>query len=221
MGLKIFSGHSAFRDRAEAGQLLAMELSGAAPPNPLVLGIPRGGIVIGFPIAQRLGAELDVVVARKLRAPWNPELAIGAVMEGGETYLNHSLINMLNVGEKYLEEETQTGLNELEARARAYRAARKFVPREGRHLIVADDGVATGATMIATLRGLRAANPASLWCALPVAPRDTLDTLCEIADEVWCLCCPALFQAVGQFYHRFDQVANDEVIGLLQRSVAP
>jgi len=98
---------------------------------------------------------------------------------------------------------------------------RDFIPRKGRNLIVVDDGVATGATMIATLHGLRAAQPTSLWCALPVAPRDTLETLAEIADEVICLSCPRFFQAVGQFYHRFDQLSDDAVLALLKQCVTP
>ena len=218
MGLKILTGHAHFRDRSEAGKLLAKELLDIAPRDPLVLGIPRGGISVGFPIAQQLNADLDLVAARKLRAPWNPELAIGAIMEGGETHLNRSIINSLRVTDEYLAEEKQRELTELAERTSKYRQARDFIPRKDRNLIVVDDGVATGATMIATLHGLRGAAPASLWCALPVAPRDTLDTLAEIADEVICLLCPSFFQAVGQFYLCFDQVSDAEVLALLEQS---
>jgi len=116
MGLRILSGDKRFRDRAEAGALLAAELLDRAPSEPLVLGIPRGGIAIGLPIAQRLGADLDLVAARKLRAPWNPELAIGAVMEGGETYLNDSIIRGLGIDDKYVAREKQRELDELAAR---------------------------------------------------------------------------------------------------------
>jgi len=219
MGLKIVGGYSTFRDREEAGRLLARELSPIAPPEPLVLGIPRGGLIVGLPIALELSAEMDVVAARKLRAPWNPELAVGAVMEGGATYLNESLLRGLAVDESYLEEEKRRELEELRSLTQTYRKVRPLVPREGRNLIVVDDGVATGATMIATLQGLRGLGPAALWCALPVGPRDTLEALADNADEVICLSCPPFFQAVGQFYARFDQVSDAEVVEALRRSL--
>ena len=210
-----------FSCRAEAGRLLGEAVRELALPDPLVLGIPRGGVVVGFHTARELGGDLDVVVARKLGAPWNPELAIGAIMEGGETYLNRSIISGLGVGEKYVAEEKEYQMAELQARTEKYRKARAFVPREGRNLIVVDDGVATGATMMATLQGLRAGNPASLWCALPVGPRDTIEALADIADEVVCLTCPPFFQAVGQFYQQFGQTSDKEVLELLRQCATP
>jgi len=220
MGLRILSRRQRFRDRDEAGKALAEVLLDTAKPDPLVLGIPRGGVVIGFAIARALKAELDVAVTRKLRAPFNPELAIGAVMEGGTTYLNERIISSLRVGKDYLDEEIKRETEEIQDRTTKCRKVRPFVPRQERHLIVVDDGVATGATMIATLQGLRATNPASLFCALPVGPPDTLEVLTGIADEVICLCAPVMFQAVGQFYDDFNQVPDTAVIELLKQLVS-
>ena len=134
-------------------------------------------------------------------------------------YLNESLLRGLSVDEGYLEEEKKRELDELQSQTVKYRKVRDMVPRQGRNLIVVDDGVATGATMIATLRGLRELEPPSLWCALPVGPRDTLETLAGIADEVICLSCPPFFQAVGQFYGRFDQVSDSEVVDVLKQAL--
>jgi len=216
MGLKIVGKVTPFLDRQEAGRFLAQALRAQAGGNLLVLGIPRGGVMVGAAVARELKAELDVVIARKLSAPGNPELAIGAVIEGGETYLNRSLISALGADEKYVADETARQLERIRQRAEAYRAVRKIAPREGRTVVVVDDGVATGATMLATLNGVRAAKPARLWCGIPVGPQDTLEELDEVADEVVCLAAPEYFQAVGQFYERFDQVEDDEVIRILR-----
>jgi predicted phosphoribosyltransferase len=216
MGLKIVGKLTPFLDRHEAGRFLAQALRAQMGGDLLVLGIPRGGVVIGAAVARELAAELDVVIARKLSAPGNPELAIGAVIEGGETYLNRGLISALGADEKYVADEKSRQLERIRQRVEAYRAVRKIAPREGRMVVVVDDGVATGATMIATLAGLRAAKPAQLWCGIPVGPQDTLEELAELADEVVCLAAPEYFQAVGQFYERFDQVGDDEVIRILR-----
>jgi predicted phosphoribosyltransferase len=216
MALKIVGKVTPFLDRHEAGRFLAQALPARAGDNLLVLGIPRGGVVVGAAVARELAAELDVVIARKLSAPGNPELAIGAVSEGGEAYLNRSLISALGADEKYIAGETARQLERIRQRAEAYRAVRKMVPREGRTVVVVDDGVATGATMIATLDALRSAKPAKLWCGIPVGPQDTLEELDELADEVVCLAAPEYFEAVGQFYERFDQVEDDEVVRILR-----
>jgi hypothetical protein len=216
MGLKIVGKTTPFLDRHEAGRFLGQALRPLAVGDLLVLGIPRGGVCVGAAVARELGAELDVVIARKLSAPGNPELAIGAVSEGGETYLNHGLISALGADEKCVADEIARQLERIRQRAEAYRAVREMAPREGRTLIVVDDGVATGATMIATLGALRAAKPAKLDCAIPVGPPETLEELDELADEVVCLAAPEYFQAVGQFYERFDQVEDDEVIRILR-----
>lgn len=218
MGLRILGRMELFRDRLSAGQLLAEALKGLARARPLVLGIPRGGVVVAAPVARELGGDLDVVIARKLGAPGNPELAVGAVVEGGETHINRSVALSLSVGDEYLEEERARQLRLIEQRAARYRAMRPLIPRGGRDVIVVDDGVATGATMIATLQGLRAARPASLGIALPVGPEETLEALARVADEVVVLSAPYHFQAVGQFYEIFDQVEDAEVADLLRNA---
>jgi predicted phosphoribosyltransferase len=217
MGLKIVGKNTPFLDRHEAGRFLGQALRGLAGDDLLVLGIPRGGVVVGAAVARELAAELDVVIARKLSAPGNPELAIGAAIEGGETYLNRGLIAALGADEECVAEETARQLERIRQLAGAYRAVRKIAPREGRTIVAVDDGVATGATMIATLGGLRAAKPAKLCCGIPVGPREALDELEQLADEVVCLAAPEYFQAVGQFYERFDQVEDDEVIRILKK----
>jgi predicted phosphoribosyltransferase len=216
MGLEIIGEATPFRDRTHAAELLLRALRKRGPADPLVLGIPRGGVVLGARLADGLGADLDVVIARKLGAPHNPELAIGAMMEGGEAILNDSLVEALAVSEEYVRSERARQLKEIEARTARYRAVQPCIPRAGRHLLVVDDGVATGATMTATLRGLRATGPAALWCALAVGPEDTLRELTEIADEVVCLAAPPFFQAVGQFYAEFGQTSDEEVIACLR-----
>ena len=219
VGLKILGRHGQFADRRQAGRLLADALRDEEIPEPLVLGVPRGGVVVSASVARALTADLDVVVARKLGAPGDPELAIGAVVEGGHTYLNEGVILGFGVESAYIEDEKKRQLAELRERLERYRRARPFVPRKGRNLIVIDDGVATGATMMATLHGLRAADPASLWCALPVGPPDALGLLAKVADEVLALSAPAFFQAVGQFYADFDQVPDSVVIEHLKASL--
>jgi putative phosphoribosyl transferase len=220
MGLKIVGKITPFLDRHEAGRFLAQALRAQAGRDLLVLGIPRGGVVVGAAVARELSAELDVVIARKLSAPGNPELAIGAVIEGGETYLNSGLISALGADEKYVADEKSRQLERIRQRAESYRAVRKIASREGRTVLVVDDGVATGATMIATLNGLRAAKPAKLWCGIPVGPQDTLDELAELADEIVCLAAPEYFEAVGQFYERFDQIEDPEVLRILKGAAA-
>lgn len=219
MGLKIVGACTPFADRADAARLLGDALAAKPPENPLILAIPRGGVLIGAILAQRLSAELDIVLTRKLGSPGNPELAIGAVMEEGQTFLNQAIIAGLDIPQSYIEHEKSDQLRLLHERARLYREARPFIPREGRNLIIVDDGVATGATMLATLNGLRACNPASILCALPVGPEETLGQLAGAADVV-CLACPSWFQAVGQFYDRFTQVSDAEVIETLRKSAS-
>ena len=221
MGLRIVGEETPFRDRQHAAELLVAALRDVAPEDPLVLAIPRGGVVIGARMASDLGGDLDVVVARKLGAPGNPELAIGAMTEAGEAFLNRSQISSLGVSERYLQDEQQRQAREIKERVARYRDVKKRVPREGRCVIVVDDGVATGATMKATLHGLRALNPDAIWCVFPVAPEDSLQGLTEAADEVVCLAAPHFFQAVGQFYERFTQVSDEEVLRLLEASSGP
>jgi predicted phosphoribosyltransferase len=178
-----------------------------------VLAIPRGGVVIGRAVADQLDAPLDVIVPRKLRAPFNTELAIGAIAEGDALFLEDEIAH--GVGAAYLDEEIATQRREIERRVAVYRGGRALPSIAGRTVIVVDDGIATGATMIAALRAVRRLEPAELVAAVPVAPPEGVARLAREADEIVCLAAPALFHAVGQFYDDFAQVEDHEVRTLL------
>ena len=202
-----------FRDRLDAAEKLAHVLKPYRGRHPLVLAIPRGAVPMGKIIAQALNGELDVVLVRKLRAPGNPEFAIGSVDETGWTYLS-SYAGQLS--QKYLEEEKTAQLAVMRERRASYTPIRAPIDPEGRIVIVVDDGLATGSTMIAALHALRAKHPEKLVCAVPVAPADTLEKISPYADEVVCLDTPDPFYAVGQFYQDFPQVEDEEVIETLK-----
>ncbi len=201
-----------FTDRRDAGRRLAAALAHLREASPIVLAVPRGGVVVGREVAAALGAEMEVIVPRKLRSPYNPELAIGAVAEGGATVLDEMAHG---VGAAYLEQETEAQVAEIARRVREYRGGRPIPSLAGRTVIVLDDGIATGATLIAALRAVRAAAPAHLVAAVPVAPPESVARLAGEADEVVCLCAPEFFHAVGQFYNDFTQVEDAEVMALL------
>lgn len=204
-----------FRDRHDAASRLAERLSSYRGKNPLILAIPRGAVPMAKLIAEQLGGEFDVVLVRKLRAPFQPELAIGSVDESGWTYIAPFAVST-GADADHVAEEKRTQMETIRQRRAQYTPIRLPIDPAGRIVIVIDDGLATGATMIAALHGLRERKPAKLICAVPVAPPDTLDKVREMADEVVCLEAPAFFQAVGQFYRHFPQVEDDEVIALLK-----
>jgi putative phosphoribosyl transferase len=196
--------------------MLVERLRGEALEKPLVLAIPRGGVEIGAVLARGLGAELDVVLSRKLRAPHQPELALGAVSESGEVYLNHFASAMTDAGDAYVEAERQRQLAEIERRRALIRAVRPQAPIAGRTVIVTDDGVATGATMIAALHTVRAAGARKIIVAVPVAAPDRIDALRPLCDRIVCLQEPEAFWAIGQFYRDFAQVEDERVLELLR-----
>ena len=204
-----------FRDREDAANRLASRLERFRGQNPLVLGIPRGAVPMAKTIARKLGGEFDVVLVRKLRAPLNEELAVGAVDENGGSDIADYAARM-GAGAEYLEREKQRQLEILRRRRATYTPVRPAIDPAGRTVIVVDDGLATGFTMIAALHGLRAQHPTKLICAVPVSPADTLVKVRQYADEVVCLEVPEYFQAVGQFYLDFPQVEDEEVIALLR-----
>lgn len=209
-----------FLDRSEAGKRLAQRLLGLKDKHPIVLALPRGGVPVAFEIARVLEAPLDLALVRKIGAPQQEELAIGAIVDGEhpELVTDPVLIAGLGVTTKYLEQAKSTALREIERRRSAWLGDRPSVDVAGRTVIVVDDGIATGATMMVALRATRRRNPARLVLAVPVAPPDSLDALEQEADEIVCLHAPADFSAVGQFYRHFPQLADEEVTALLDQA---
>jgi putative phosphoribosyl transferase len=205
-----------FDDRNDAARQLADALRKYRGRNPLVLAIPRGAVPMGRIVADALEGELDVVLVKKLTAPSSGELAVGSVDESGWTYVADYARDM-GVDDEYLEEEKRVQLDVLKRRRTLYTPWRRPIDPAGRVVIVIDDGLATGATMIAALHAVRSRKPATLVCAVPVASPDSLARVESLADEIVCLETPIGFHAVGQFYLAFDQVSDDTVTRILRQ----
>jgi len=203
-----------FRDRDDAARRLARALAAWRGKNPLVLAIPRGAVPMGRILADELQGELDVVLVRKLGAPFQPELALGAIDESGQVHWTPGL-GPTGASPGWLEREKQAQIELMRKRRERYGARRHPVDPAGRVVIVVDDGLATGSTMVAALTAVRAQRPARLICAVPVAASDSLARVKPLADEVVCLEVPDWFGAVSQFYLHFDQVEDDEVERIL------
>ncbi|MEU5799161.1 phosphoribosyltransferase family protein [Streptomyces sp. NPDC047804] len=209
-----------FTDRTDAGRRLAVALRHLGRRDPVVLGLPRGGVPVAYEVAQALGAPLDVIVVRKLGVPYHPELGFGAIGEGGVRVISEEIVRRTGVGEKDLVAVERAEAAELVRRAHAYREGRPRLPLEGRAVVVVDDGVATGATARAACQVVRAQGAAYVVLAVPVAPPDAAARLREDADEVVCLSAPVLFSAVGEWYRDFSQTSDEEVVALLARASA-
>jgi len=202
-----------FKDRVDAAKKLAKKLHTLNIQEPVILAIPRGGVVTGDVIAKELGSKLDIIVSRKVGAPDNPELAIGAVMHDGSFFPNTDIISALNVQKKYIEQEIAAELKEIERRLNKFRGGKDY-DLTGKTIILVDDGIATGATMFAAIEWVRLQKPKRLIVAIPVGPSDTIERLSKVA-EVVVLDAPVFFSAVGEFYEVFEQVEDYRVMEIM------
>lgn len=211
-------GGDTFADRRDAGRKLAAALQHYARAKPLVLALPRGGAPVAFEVAKALGAQLDLLIVRKIGAPSNPEFGIGAVVDGAspQIVLNEDVMRMLRPGNAYVQAEAKRQLAEIERRRSAYLGDRAPIDPRGRTVIVVDDGIATGGTVRAALRALKHAGAAKIVLAVPVAPRDVIKSLRAEADDIICLSAPEDFHAVGFHYDDFSQTSDEEVVSLLE-----
>jgi predicted phosphoribosyltransferase len=205
-----------FAGRAEAARILAAELEKYRGHKTAVVGIPRGGVVIACEMAKCLSADMDMILAHKLGAPYNSELAVGAVCEDGTHFVNESIASHVGADEKYITREKAVQLKEIARRIALYRGVLPKLPLEGKIVIATDDGVATGATMQAALWAIRKEKPAALILAVPVGPPDTIQRLSKDADVTVCLKTPYDFQALGRFYLEFNQVEDESMMALLE-----
>jgi putative phosphoribosyl transferase len=205
-----------FADREEAGRLLAEQLGEYRKSRVVVLGIPRGGVIVANQIARQLDAELDIVLAHKLRTPGREELAMGSVTEDGRVFLNREVMEELAIDDAYVQQERAKQLEEIRRRTEMIRRVRPKIPLKGRTVIVTDDGVATGATTQAALWAVRLEQPEKLIAAIPVGPEDAIRRLAEDVDEMVCLRAPPMFGSVGQFYVDFFPVGDEKMLNILR-----
>jgi len=209
-------GHAIFRDRRDAGRQLAQKLAGYESKDPIVLALPRGGVVVGFEIARELEAPLDVMVVRKLGAPAQPELGIGAIAPGGITLLDERTVEALELTPEEIEAVARAERAELERRLLEYRKDASPPTVGGRTVILVDDGLATGVSALAAVHATRAGNPAHVVLAIPVCARETANWIRNEVDELVCISFPERFLAVGLWYGEFEQTSDEEVVDLLR-----
>lgn len=205
-----------FSNREDAGEKLSKALSKFKGQDVIILGIPRGGVIVAAQIAKELKAALSVIIPRKLRAPQNPELAIGAVAQKDKVILNEELVKSLKVPDEYIKAEVRYQLGEIERRRKLYLGKRKLPDFKEKTVIIVDDGLATGYTAWAAVEAVKAKGPKEVILAVPVAPPDTARWLNQQVNELICLSTPEPFFAVGQFYQEFSQVTDDEVMQKLK-----
>lgn len=207
-----------FSNRVEAGKRLAVALSRFSFDDGIVLSIPRGGVIVGFEVAETLDIPLDIIVPRKIGAPGNPEYAIGAMTEDGTVILDQNAMDYLHVPHDYIEREGEIQKLEIQRRMCVYRQNAPYPNLSGRDVIVVDDGIATGATMKAALVSVKNCKAKTVTSAIPVGPPSTIQELKQLADRVECLFTPESFYAIGEFYTDFSQTSDDEVIYLLNKN---
>lgn len=210
-----------FKDRSEAGRMLAEQLRDYSGERTVVLALPRGGVVVGYEVAMALRVPLDVIITRKIGAPGVPEYAIGAVAENGEVLLNDEEIRAMGISPRYLQEEIKRQEAEIERRIQMYRGGRRLPKLNGRTVVLVDDGIATGFTVKTSIKALRAENPRQVVLAVPVAPREVIDELSETVDAAVYLATPSPFVAVGAWYENFEQTTDEEVKSLLAAAHRP
>ncbi len=207
-----------FQDRRQAGEILAAKLDHYRGQDPLILAVPRGGVILAERLWDRLGGELDLIITRKIGAPYQPELAIGAISWDGYIMLNDQLVSRLDVDKNYIDKAAEKELVEIRRRLSDYRGNRPLPEVDDRLVILVDDGVATGYTLLAALRSLKEKKPSKLVLAVPVGPPNTLKILQGEVDELVYVDAPVNFAAVGQFYREFGQVGDNEVKAVLKRT---
>lgn len=213
------SPHDRFTDRREAGRLLGEAIARRKLDNPLVVALPRGGVPVGYEVARQIGAPLDILLVRKIGAPGHEEYGIGALVDGAspQVVIDETAARMVGADKAYIDRIVARELAELERRRAAYRTSPPE-PLAGRTVVIVDDGIATGGTAKAALKGLAKAGVARVVLAVPVAPADTLRELEALCDEVVCLATPDPFYAVGAHYREFTQTTDEEVVRLLAKA---
>ena len=204
-----------FRDRTQVGKLLAERVLKAKISNPIVLAIPRGGVPVAKEIALALRSKLDLVITRKIGFPGQPEFAIGAVAQDGELIVDEEVIRSYGISKEYLKEESARQRKEIEERMKKYRGNATLPDLKGQTVIIVDDGIATGNTVLAAVKSVRKQNPAGIILAVGVAPKETIARLSSSVNKIICLESPEPFYAIGQFYEEFNQVQDDEVKSIL------
>ncbi len=210
---------TSYEDRRDAGKQLADALSRyGGQPDVVVLGLPRGGVPVAFEVAKALDAPLDVFVVRKLGAPSNPELAMGAIASGGVRVMNRDVVRSLGISDNAIERVAEKEWEKLRSREETYRGARPGVDLAGKTVILVDDGLATGATMRAAVKALREHEPSQIVVAVPTAPASACSELEEMVDEIICLETPRMFMGVGGAYEVFSQTTNEQVRDMLERA---
>jgi putative phosphoribosyl transferase len=207
-----------FQNRQQAGAQLARQLKKYKGKRTVVLAIPRGGVVVGGKVAQALSCPLDVIIPRKVRAPGNPEFAIGAIGPHEQIFLDQKILDQYKIPKDYLNAEIGRQGVEMERRERVYREGRPSLVLKGKTVILVDDGIATGATTRVAIKSIKCQRPKKLILGVPVGPKEAMTVLEKEVDEVVCLATPEPFYAIGQFYQEFDQTTDKEVVGVLRRA---
>lgn len=205
-----------YDDRRGAGESLARELETRDYDSPVVLGVVRGGLPVAAPVAEALGAPLDIVVPRKIGAPGNPEYAVGAVTEDGSVVLNEEAVRRTGATDRYVEDAAEEQRREVERRVERYRGGREPIDLRDRTVVIVDDGIATGTTLKAAIKSVRGRDPSSVVVAVPVGAKSSVDEIEKLADEVVCLDAPRMFGAVGQYFRSFPQTSDEEVERILE-----